>query len=102
LLSDSLKYNDRDPAWTAKSLDRWLTHHKVNQHPKYYHQPDSSQIYQPSIRVEYAAITKGIVYGFGSIFKVYVGNCPQPMGISAVWSSPAIDDATLIEWLNAI
>jgi hypothetical protein len=52
--------------------------------------------------IEYAAITKGIVYGFGSIFKVYVGNCPQPMGISAVWSSPSIDESTLIEWLNAI
>jgi hypothetical protein len=52
--------------------------------------------------IEYATITKGIVYRFGTIFKVYVGNCPQPFGISAARSSPAIDDSTLIEWLSTL
>jgi hypothetical protein len=53
--------------------------------------------------IEYAKLTRGIVYSFGySIFKVYICNCPQPRGISAVWSSLDVDDATLIEWLEAI
>jgi hypothetical protein len=53
--------------------------------------------------IEYAAITRGIVYEFGcSIYKVYVGACPQPHGVSAVWSPIDIDNATLIAWLNAI
>jgi hypothetical protein len=53
--------------------------------------------------IEYASITRGIVYSFGySIFKVYVGSCPQPHGVSAVWSPIDIDNSTLIAWLNAI
>jgi hypothetical protein len=53
--------------------------------------------------IEYAQLTKGIVYCFGdAIYKVYVGNCPQPRGVAAVWSSPDVDDSTLIEWLEAI
>jgi hypothetical protein len=53
--------------------------------------------------IAYAKITRGIVYSFGSsIFKVYIGNCPQPRGISAIWSTPDIADSTLIEWLTAI
>ncbi len=52
--------------------------------------------------VEYASITKGIVYRFGTIFKVYIGNCPQPLGISAAWSCPDVDDSTLIEWLATL
>jgi hypothetical protein len=53
--------------------------------------------------IEYASSNRGIVYGFGgSIYKVYVGNCPQPIGVSAVWSAMDIDNSILIEWLNAI
>jgi hypothetical protein len=53
--------------------------------------------------IDYAKLTRGIVYGFGaSIYKVYVGNCPQPSGVSAVWSAIDIDNSTLIEWLNSI
>jgi hypothetical protein len=53
--------------------------------------------------IDYAKLTHGIVYSFGhSIFKVYIGNCPQPIGVSAVWSAPDIADTTLVQWLTAI